>query len=94
MLIEKNFDPKVSIIEEEDEVYLSIELPDAFDSFTGEIHSTDTLARERIVDAEFDRPDGSKLVLDTDYLDNHKENKCTLGPIASLKKDNNYIRVW
>lgn len=94
LIIDNSFDPKVNIIEEGDEVYLSIELPDSFENITGEIHSTDTLTRVRIVDAEFENPDGSKLVLDYDYLDSQKENNSPLGPISSLKKGKNYIRVW
>lgn len=92
--VDNNFDPKVTIVEEGEEVYLSIELPESFDNFLGEIHSTDTLPRVRIVDAEFENPDGSKVILDTDYLDNQKENKSPLGPLSHLKKGKNYIRVW
>ena len=93
-VVDDDFDPKVSIIDEGDQVYLSIELPDSFDSITGEIHSTDTLERVRMVDAEFENPDGSKLVLDTDYLDNNKGNMSPLGPLSNLQKGKNYIRVW
>lgn len=92
--VDNNFDPKVSIIEDGDEVYLSCNLPEEFESFYGKIHSTDTLLRVRIVDAEFDNPDRSKVILDTDYLDKQKDGKNTLGPISSLKKGQNKIRVW
>lgn len=93
-LVVDDFDPKVCIIDEGDEVYLSIELPDSFENLTGQVHSTDTLARVRIVDAEFENPDGSKVFLDSDYLDNQKKDKSPLGPLSNLKKGNNYIRVW
>lgn len=93
-LVDYNFNPNVSIVEEGDEVYLSIEMPDDFENFMGDIHSTDTLPRVRIVDAEFENPDGSKVVLDTDYLDNGKDNKSPLGPISHLKKGKNHIKVW
>ncbi len=93
-LVNDNFDPKVSIVEEGDEVYLSIELPDNFEELPGPVHSTDTLPRVRIVDAEFEQPDASKVVLDTDYLDSKKGGESPLGPISNLKKGKNYIKVW
>lgn len=93
-LVEKAFNPNLQIIEDGNEVYLSCELPESFESLLGEIHSTATLPRVRIVDAEFERPDGSELVLDTDYLDSEKAEKTSLGPISLLKKGKNYIKVW
>lgn len=93
-LIDRDFDPKLRIIDKGEEVYLSCQLPDSFEDFLGEIHSTKTLERVRIVDAEFENPDGSELVLDTDFLDNKKAEKSPIGPIAQLKKGDNYIRVW
>src|SRR5690606_20795857 len=93
-LIDRDFDPKLRIIDKGEEVYLSCQLPDSFEDFLGEIHSTKTLERVRIVDAEFENPDGSELVLDTDFLDNKKAEKGPLGPISLLKKGKNYIKVW
>ncbi len=93
-IFDKSFHPKFSIIDKGEEVYLSCELPDNFDNFPGDIHSTATLARARIVDAEFERPDGSEVVLDTDLLDNQRADKSPLGPISLLKKGKNYIKVW
>jgi len=92
-IVEKDFDPKLSIIDNGGEVYLSCNLPNDFENTLGEIHSTITLERVRIVDAEFDRPDGKDLILDTDFFDKQKTEKSTLGPIASLKKGENYIKV-
>lgn len=88
------FDPQVEIIEEGDEVYLSIVLPDEFEGFTGEIHSTRTLPRVRLADADFENPDGSEVVLDTDYLGNKKPEQGALGPISTLKKGPNRVKVW
>lgn len=93
-LIDDNFDPNISIIEDKDEVYLSCQLPECFEGFFGKIHSTDTLARVRIVDAEFENPDGSKIVLDSDYLDKQINQKTTMGPISNLKAGKNNIKVW
>ncbi|HEX3021562.1 MAG TPA: right-handed parallel beta-helix repeat-containing protein, partial [Lachnospiraceae bacterium] len=93
-LVDKDFNPEFSIIEEGNEVYLSCNMPENYESVLGSIQSTSTLARVRIVDAEFENPDGSELLLDTDFFDKEKEMKSTLGPISQFKKGHNYIKVW
>ncbi|HPZ75319.1 MAG TPA: hypothetical protein PK723_05885, partial [Candidatus Pacearchaeota archaeon] len=93
-LVEEDFDPKFKIIDNGEEVYLSCSLPDTFEKIQGKIHSTSTLERVRIVDAEFDCPNGKDLILDTDFFDKPKTEKHPLGPIMSLRKGKNYIKVW
>jgi len=89
-----DFNPDLKIIEDGNEVYLSLELPEEIASFFGGIQSTKTLERVRIVDAEFENPDGSEVVLDTDLLGKQREEKSVIGPIASLQAGKNYIKVW
>jgi alpha-L-arabinofuranosidase len=93
-LVDKSFEPKFSIIDKGEEVYLQIELPESFENILGQVQSTATLARVRIVDAEFENPDGSEVILDTDLLDEQRTEKSPLGPITLLKKGKNYIKVW
>ena len=73
---------------------MSIFLPDNFLSILGGIQSTTTLQRVRIVDAEYEKPDGSDLILDTDYFDQKLEDQSPVGPISSFKPGKNYIKVW
>jgi alpha-L-arabinofuranosidase len=89
-----NFNPSLEIVEEGNEVYLSLELPEDIETFLGEIQSTNTLERVRIVDAEFENPDGSEVVLNTDYFGNLREEKSVIGPIANLKAGRNYLKIW
>lgn len=93
-LVEDQFDPKLEIIEEGNEVYLSIELPEDFESLLGGVQSTQTLERVRIVDAEFENPDGSEVTLDKDFFGEKRSEKSVLGPINRLQKGKNYIKVW
>lgn len=93
-LVDKSFNPNFQIIDNGEEVYLSCELPESFDNIQGEVQSTDTLPRTRIVDAEFENPDGSKIIVDSDLLDAKRSDKSSLGPVAQLKKGKNYIRIW
>ncbi len=34
------------------------------------------------------------LILDTDFFDKQKNEKNPIGPIMSLRKGENYIKVW
>ena len=93
-LVDKSFNPNFRIIDKGEEVYLFCELPKSFENILGEVQSTATLTRVRIVDAEFENPDGSAVILDNDFLDAQKAFKSPLGPISLLKKGKNYIKVW
>ncbi|MCT2535492.1 right-handed parallel beta-helix repeat-containing protein [Aquibacillus koreensis] len=93
-LVAETFNPEIEISEDGNEVYLSITLPDGFENMVGEVHSTDTLERVRIVDADFENPDGSAVIVDTDLLGNVREDKSVLGPLVGLKAGKNRIKVW
>jgi hypothetical protein len=93
-LVDNRFNPSLHIIDEGENVYLSCELPDSYENLLGKIHSTATLERVRIVDADFENPDGSDVSLDTDFLDEQKADMSSVGPISLLKRGKNYIKVW
>ncbi|WP_138420540.1 right-handed parallel beta-helix repeat-containing protein [Aquibacillus sediminis] len=86
--------PNVRIIEEGEGVYLSCELPEAFANMAGEIPSTSTLPRVRMVDAEFENPDGSDVIIDADYFGEKRQQTSVLGPIAKLQPGKNHIKIW
>lgn len=93
-LVDEDFNPKLSVIDLGGEGYLAINLPVGYEDFKGEIQSTATLPRVRIVDAEFENPDGSEVILDTDFLDEALNAQSPAGPITQLKSGKNYIRIW
>jgi len=93
-LVDHDFDPELSIVDLGNEGFLSIVLPESFENISGDVHSTATLPRVRIVDAEFENPDGSVLLLDSDFLDTERPETSPLGPISLLKKGKNYIKLW
>lgn len=85
-LVADDFNPAISITEEGNQVYLTVELPDDFEESLGEIPSTKTLGRVRFVDANFENPDGNDVKVDTDLLGVQKVEVSRLGPIAHLQK--------
>jgi hypothetical protein len=54
------------------------------------------LERVRFVDAEFEEPDGSPAILDTDLVGERKADGETYpaGPIATLAAGSSRSRVW
>lgn len=89
-----DFNPKIEVYEEEDGVYLSIELPDEYNEIQGQIHTTSSLPRPRIVAYDFDNPDGTELILNQDYLGDVQEGQIKTGPIAFLERGENKVKVW
>ncbi|NMA90851.1 MAG: right-handed parallel beta-helix repeat-containing protein [Amphibacillus sp.] len=89
-----DYNPEFALIEEGDEVYLEITLPENFEEIKGDVHSTLTLGRVRLTDVEFEKPHGGELVLNTDLLGEEKSGETVLGPLANLKPGKNRIKVW
>ena len=48
----------------------------------------------RIVEAWFEQPDGSSVLLDTDYCDNPHLDKPVPGPIETKKTGVTCFEVW
>ncbi|MDR2433773.1 MAG: right-handed parallel beta-helix repeat-containing protein [Treponema sp.] len=78
------------------EVYFELDLPDEFVENCA-VHDTYSLGRVRIVDADFENPDGSPLTLNTGYGDDEEDSlydKTVAGPIAGLKPGHNRVKIW
>lgn len=92
--VDPDFDPNFEIIDQGDQVFLSCELPENFDQMIGQIQSTSTLPRVRIVDAQFESPDDSDLVVDQDLLDQVRSDESPVGPLNNLTAGKNNIKIW
>lgn len=74
---------------------LEAELPDGFQARGLAVVTGEQLGRVRFVDAEFDAPDGSLLVLDTDLVGTRTDDgNRAAGPLASLVAGQNETVVW
>jgi hypothetical protein len=89
-------DAVAEILDEGDQVYLTTTLPTPFDNARLAVTTGADLARVRLVDADFEEPDGTPAVLDTDLLGAVKNMTETYppGPIAGLRSGTARIRVW
>jgi hypothetical protein len=93
-LYQPEFDTGFAVDFAEGEVYVKIKLPEDFKDFVSEPYGTHSIPKVRIVDADFENPDGSPLILNSDYLDADIKDKSVAGPIACLKPGENRIKVW
>ena len=93
-LLAVDFDGQFEIEESDDGVYLHVTLPEGVEAFVHAPQTTASLGRARIVDADFENPDGSSLVLDVDYHGSAKGQVAVVGPLASLKSGKNKVKVW
>lgn len=83
-----------SIEESGGEVYLHCQLPAGFEAYTSPAHTTQSLGRVRIVDADFENPDGSPLRLDSDLLDCPVGEGSVPGPLGCLAGGANRVKIW
>lgn len=87
-------DPQVRIVTEGDEVYLEINVEKEMLDLAAEMITTEKLGMVRIVEEAYENPDGSAIILDTDYNDCPRGEKHIVGPLENLKEGFNRVRVW
>lgn len=92
--IDENVNPDLSIVEEGNDVYLNISVPESFIEFKGKVHDTETLPKVRIVDADYEDENGNSLTLNTDLNDELRENESMIGPLQTLTTGNNKVKIW
>ncbi len=88
-----DFKAAFSIEETEDALYLNITLPDGFEACKSAPHTTRSLGQVRIVNADFENPDGSQLKLNSDLLDAMGDETVVAGPIYALRAGKNRIKI-
>jgi hypothetical protein len=97
---EENFaklgsDPKPTILEEGDQVYLQIKLESGWDQSATSLVATESLGKAIIPKLAYENSDGSPLVVDADYF-GHKRNtqKPSAGPVENPGNGDLKIKVW
>ena len=92
--IDENVNPDLSIVEEGNDVYLNISVPESFIEFKGQVYDTETLPKVRIVDADFEDENGNSLTINTDLNDDLREHESMIGPLQTLTTGNNKVKIW
>jgi hypothetical protein len=86
----------VRVVEEDSQVHLETQLPDAFDNAVSGVITGADLHPVRFVDADFEDPDGAPASFDTDLLGERKDHSQThpAGPITALRSGSRRTRIW
>jgi len=94
--IEKlNFNPDLKLVEKDKNVFLQFVFDDSYFSFSTQIITTEILGKSKIAKENFENPDATPLILDTDYLGNKRsKEKNTAGPFSNLTGGKLEIIVW
>lgn len=92
--IDESVNPDLSIVEEGNDVYLNISVPESFIEFKGKVYDTETLPKVRIVDADFEDEKGNSLTINTDLNDDLREHESMIGPLQTLTTGNNKVKIW
>jgi hypothetical protein len=89
-------DVSFEVVDEGDEVYLDVRVPEDFARSRLEVVTGADLPRVRFVDADFEERDGSPAVMDVDLVGEPKYSGHTYpaGPIARLGPGTSRVRVW
>jgi hypothetical protein len=89
-------DLTAAVVDEGAEVYLECQLPVEFDTLRVDTITGADLERVRFVDADFEEPDGTPVVLGADLVgvDKTSSNSHPAGPLTALSSGTSRIRVW
>lgn len=95
MLIEQEFNPEIKLIEEYDAVYLEMAFSAAMGKLQTRLISSEILGKALIPKTRFDNPDGSTLIIDTDYFGKKRATPDpTAGPFENTGVGTSIVKVW
>lgn len=86
--------PLAVLKEEQDGMYLEMNVSQEMLSVPTELITTDTLGMVRIVEAPYETPQGEDIIFDTDYNGMMRKATPKAGPLEDLKVGKNRIKVW
>ena len=93
--IAEDFDSRISLTSLEAGVYVNVSLPKLTGGYRSKLVTTGLLGRAAIPAQRFENPDGSPLVINTDYLGRNRNEKDPIpGPFEDLVPGKQKIKVW
>jgi hypothetical protein len=89
-------DVTAAVVDEGAEVYLECQLPVDFDTLRVDTITGADLGHVRFVDADFEEPDGTPVVLGADLVgvDKTPSSSYPAGPVTTLASGKSRIRIW
>jgi len=92
-LVLPDFDPTFKIDDKGDEVYISFSLKGLNDLQTERV-TTERLGKAKLPKQGYEQPDGTPIVIDTDYLGNARSERPAPGPFEQIKDGEMKWKVW
>jgi hypothetical protein len=89
------YDPGVVLVENRDGLYLRVSFDAEYYRRKGSLITSEVLGKAKMPNAPFENPDGTPLVIDTDYFGSPRNGTTTtIGPFEHLEKSNTIIKIW
>lgn len=88
-----DFNPNIVIEDKGEKVFISFSLPEQ-NVVATEIMDTKKLGKAKFPRQSYEQPDGTPIVIDTDYSGGKRNGTPEPGPFESVKKGSNRIRIW
>lgn len=93
--VKSDLNPKVNISEQGENVILNILFDNSVNRIKTQLISTEHLGKTKIADQNYEKPDGSTLIIEKDYFGNQRnKNDPSAGPFEKLGKGLHQLKVW
>ena len=87
--------PKAEIVEEGERAYLRVNLDPAIQKAATRLIGTELLGKAKITGLPYENPDGSPIVIDTDYFGKKRSSTApTAGPFENPGQGELKLKVW
>jgi alpha-N-arabinofuranosidase len=95
-LVDREFDPGIKIIQEEDSYFLAIMTDKAWaENQSLQLVTTERLGRAKIPDLPYEQPDGTPYQIDTDYFGSKRNSANPFpGPFEIAEDGILKLKVW
>jgi hypothetical protein len=93
--LEIKTNPEIQIEEKENGIFLTLYMDEKILKMQNKLVTTEILGKAVIPNAAFENPDGSPIVIDSDFFEKKRDTKNpTAGPFEKLQKGKSSIKVW
>ncbi len=88
------YNPEVKLVEENQHGYLNLTFDQTYYKHKVSVITTEILGKVKIPKALFENPDGTPLVIDSDFFGNKRAIDNKVGPFSNLNTGKVILRLW